>query len=449
MSDSGYTYRIHPAIGFARVGNSTDAWYLEPSAVGGLPTEFDGSGEERVVTQFKQAGAIKRQAARFRIYRHEQGKPPVEVSTGDGLRSASWTVHVANKKAVWYGFQELQGNVMLAPTNTYADQGVPLRNGKVEGDKARRELIIDPGPRTLDAPGDWVALDVSGGDYTHVSFPPDDLSPYPVSTLGQVKLTERGELLVLGGLGNAGGPAGSNIETFAGADGWYDDVGDGPIVARIVTEDGETVELDAWVVVGAPKLAPELVNITSLADTLVDVGVRFMGLCPALYDNGAYQPGYVACYERDILPIFRAMKQYRWVANVDAMVSIASPPFDLGDLGDANRENRRAVFDRFRDPGAGHEQPELAKQHQVLFGEDGFPLMPLNSGDNSISNIWIEKFMALTPTQYHLLRQWAEGKCVKRSEQPDAGSDWDAWASPSTPPPRATPWGSRWRRASR
>jgi L-lysine 6-oxidase len=430
MSDSGYTYRIHPAIGFARVGNSPDAWYLEPSAVGALPTEFDDTGEERVVTQFKQAGAVKRQAARFRIYRYEQGKPPVEVSAGAGLRSASWTVHVANKKAAWYGFQELQGNVMLSPTNTYADQGVPLRNAKVEGEDARRQLIIDPGPRTLDAAGDWLALDASGGDYPHVSFPPGDLSPYSVSTLGQVKLTERGELLVLGGLGNAGGPAGSNIDTFAGADGWYDDVSDGPVVAQIVTEDGETVELDAWVVVGAPKLAPELVNVTSLADTFVDVGVRLMGLCPALYDNGAFQPGYVACYERDILPIFRAMKAYRWVANVDAMVSIASPPFDLGDLGDANRGNRRAVFERFRDPGAGHEQPELAAQHQVLFGEDGFPLMPLNSGDNSISNTWIEKFMALTPTQYHLLRQWAEGKCVKRSEQPDAGSDWDAWASP-------------------
>jgi L-lysine 6-oxidase len=420
------SYRIHPAIGFARVGNSPEAWYLEPTTVGGLPTEPDG---ETVVTEFKHAGQVKRQAARFRVYRHEEGKPPVEVTPGDGLKSLKWTVHVANKKAAWYAFQELQGDVTLGPDNTYEAQGVPLRNASVAGDDARRKLIVDPGPRTLDAPGGWVPLDASSETYQHVSFPPADLTPYPVATLGAVRMTERGELLVLGGFGNAGGPPGSNISTFAGADGWYDDVGDGPVTAAIETADGETLELGAWVVSGAPKLAPELVNIASLADTFIDVGVRLMGLCPALYDGG-YQESYVASLERDILPIFRAMKEYRWVANVDAMVSVATPPFDLSDLSDANRENRRAVFATFRSPGAGHAAPEEASQHQQLFGDNGFPLMPLNSGDNSISNTLIEKFMALTPTQYFLLHQWAEGRCASVRDDPSSGTDWAAWASP-------------------
>jgi L-lysine 6-oxidase len=201
------------------------------------------------------------------------------------------------------------------------------------------------------------------------------------------------------------------------------------VAAEIVTDDGETISLDAWVVSGAPKLAPELVNVTSLADTFIDVGVRLMGLCPALYDNGDFQPDYIACLERDILPIFKAMKEYRWVANVDAMVSVATPPFDLSDLSDENRENRRAVFRTFRSPGKGKEAPEEAPEHQQLLGDDGFPLMPLNSGDNSISNILIEKFMALTPTQYYLLHQWAEGKCTTRREDPSAGEDW-TWAHP-------------------
>lgn len=428
MTDSQPTYRIHPAIGFARVGNSPDAWYLEPTAVGGLPTELDTLGGEDPVTEFKKAGQVKRQAARFRVYRYEDGQPPVEVMPGEGLRSLKWTVHVANKKAAWYSFQELQGDVMLGPDNTYAAQGVPLRNASVTGDEARQKLIIDPGPRTLDGPGEWVQLDASAGDYPHVSFPPADLTPYPVATLGAVRMTERGELLVLGGFGNAGGPPGSNISTFAGADGWYDDVSDGTVTAGIVTEDGDVFKLDAWVVTGAPRLAPELVNIASLADTFIDVGVRLMGLCPALYDDG-YQPDYVASLERDILPIFRAMKEYRWVANVDAMVSLATPPFDLTDLSDANRENRRAVFATFRSPGAGHGAPEEASQHEQLFGDNGFPLMPLNSGDNSISNTLIEKFMALTPTQYFLVHQWAEGKCASRRDDPGSGQDWP-WASP-------------------
>jgi L-lysine 6-oxidase len=430
MSDSKYSYRIHPAIGFARVGNSPDAWYIEPTSVGGLPTELDADGNEQTVTEFKQAGEVKRQAARFRVYRYEDGKRPVEVSPGTGLRSLKWTVHVANKKAAWYGFQELQGDVMLGEDNTYANQDVPLRNAGVQGDSERqRQLIIDPGPRTLEAPGDWVELDASQTDYPHGSFPPTSLTPYPVTTLGAVKMTERGELLVLAGFGNAGGPAGSSINTFAGADGWFDDVGDGPVVAKIETADGQTIELHAWVVSGAPKLAPELVNIASLADTFIDVGVRLMGLCPALHEDG-FQPDYVACLERDILPVFRAMKEYRWVANVDAMVSAATPPFDLADLSEANRENRRAVFAKVRNPGAGHQSPERAPQHEQLLGDDGFPLMPLNSGDNSISNVLIEKFMALTPTQYYLLHQWAEGKCVSRRDDPDAGQDWEAWASP-------------------
>lgn len=439
MSDAAVSYRIHPAIGFARVGNAPEAFYLEPTEVGGLPTEYDAHGEEQPVAQFKHGGQVKRQAARFRVYRHEEGKDPVEVTAGDGLESLKWTVHVANKKAAWYLFQELQGDVTLAVDNTYEQQGVPLRNATVKGDKKRQKLIIDPGPRTLGAPGDWVELDAaSAGDYAHVSFPPPvtpaadgslaPFWPYPVDTLGRVKMTDRGELLVLGGYGNAGGPKGSTIDTFAGADDWYDDISDGPVSAEIVTPDGQTVELGAWVVTGAPKLAPELVNVGTLADTFVDVGVRQMGLCPELYADG-YKADYRACLERDVLPVFRAMKEARWVANVDAMVSVATPGFDLGDMSEGNAANRQAIFATFRDPGDGHGPSEVASQHQQLFGDDGFPMMPLNSGDNSISNVLIEKFMALTPTQYFLLGQWAAGKCDSRRDVPDAGKDW-TWASP-------------------
>ena len=433
MNPSQYTYRIHPSIGFARVGNAPDAWYLEPTAVGGLPTEIDEDGTERPVTRFKQDGQVKRQAARFRIYRYEPGKAPVEVTPRKGLKSVRWTVHVANKKAAWYQFQELQGNVMLGPNNTYEKQGVTLRNPTVVKEQDRQKLIIDPGPRTLDKPGDWIQLDAaSAGGYQHVSFPPSPatapLTPYPVTTLGAVRMTDRGELLVLGGYGNAGGPPGANISTFAGADGWFDDVGDGPVFAEVETEDGTKLKLNAWVVSGAPKLAPELVNITSLADTFIDVGVRTMGLCPALY-SGGYRPDYAACLERDVLPIFYAMKEYRWVANVDAMVSLATPPFDLADLSEGNRDNRMAVFSLFRNPGDGATPPELTPDHQRLFADNGFPMMPLNAGDNPITNSVIEKFMALTPTQYFLLHQWGVGKCVSRRTDPNAGRDW-TWAGP-------------------
>ena len=447
MGNENYTYRIHPAIGFARVGDSPDSFYLEPTSVGGLPTECDENGNAKLdehgneipVTQFRNGGQIRRQAARFRVYRYEDGKDPVEVGPGNGLKSLKWTVHVANKKSAWWNFSELQGDIMVGENNTYEYQsqfwkGPSLRNADT---KNRKTLITDPGPRTLSKPGEWQELDALSAPKGYpVNFPSQAITPYPVTTLGRVVMTDHGELLVLGGYGNAGGPAGQPLVSFAGGDGWFDDIGDGPVIAEIETDDG-TQSLNAWVVSACPKFAPELVNIATLADTFIDVGVRYMGLCPALYEAEAgkekettrgkegFKDDYVASFKRDIKPIFEAMKGSRWVANVDAMVSIATPGFDLADASDGNRENRRAVFQMFRDPGDGKYADELAPDHQRLFADNGFPMMPMNSGDNSIRNYFIEKFMALTPTQYHLLKQWAEGKFVY-----DRENDWAAWASP-------------------
>ena len=49
-------------------------------------------------------------------------------------------------------------------------------------------------------------------------------------------------------------------------------------------KDGKTVKLDAWVIVGSPKFAPELVNIVTLDDLMFDVGVRYHKLAPKMYD---------------------------------------------------------------------------------------------------------------------------------------------------------------------
>src|SRR5690242_7472402 len=163
MEKQKFTYRIHPAIGFARVGNAPDSFYLEPTSVGGLPTEYDETGQEVPVTRFKESGQIRRQAARFRVYRYEEGKDPVEVSPspGQGLKSIKWSVHMANKKAAWWNFSELQGDILVGADNTYSYQrqfwkGPTLRNAAI---KDRKSLVIDPGPRTLTEPCDWVELD--------------------------------------------------------------------------------------------------------------------------------------------------------------------------------------------------------------------------------------------------------------------------------------------------
>ena len=152
-------YRIHPAIGVARLGDSPEEFYIGPEAPAALPVECDSNGnpvlspygKEQVVSKFKdEQGRIKRQAARFQVYVYDDASPegrPLELTAdvrGGGnhgkLVDIQWRVHLANKKAAWYEFHGLNGE------HGYAADA-PLRNASITGDDARRRLMIDAGPR--------------------------------------------------------------------------------------------------------------------------------------------------------------------------------------------------------------------------------------------------------------------------------------------------------------
>src|SRR5215203_2768854 len=78
-------YRIHPAIGIARLGNSPDEFYISPEAPAALPIACDAAGNatlapdgtsEETITTFKdEKGRIKRQAARFQVYVYDEESP--------------------------------------------------------------------------------------------------------------------------------------------------------------------------------------------------------------------------------------------------------------------------------------------------------------------------------------------------------------------------------------
>lgn len=87
---------IYPSIGIARVGNSENEWYLGPEVPDPLPRP---PGFYRDHT-----GALKREAARFRVYGLNQAGTIVRELTGSDAEVA-WTVQLANTKAAWYGFQ--------------------------------------------------------------------------------------------------------------------------------------------------------------------------------------------------------------------------------------------------------------------------------------------------------------------------------------------------------
>ncbi len=435
-------YAVHPSVGVARLGNSTTDFYLEPETIGGLPIECTPDGTPRTengrpvfVKKFKDGeGRIKRQAAQFRVYAFDSNDPydtGREITLDDPeVESIEWTAHLANKKAVWYNNAGFIGNVYLAgDPNAEADNanyypppelaGTPtvdasLRNAYIEGEANRQKLlIIDPGPRTVSKanPRAEFSRDTIPKDYPKGSFPPITKDaprvPYEINTLGDMRMARSGRLVVLGGYGHAGGQV--PIATYTGQDTWFDDIADGPVWCRLKLKgQAEPVVLTAWALVGSPKYAPELRSISTLDDIMFDVGVRFHALVPELYDEkrwGGYNPSYQANYERDVEPILERIGDYIWVSNVQSMVPFISPRFNVRDASEGNRKNRETFFSYFRDSS----KSELSEPHQRLF-HNRVPMVPLNSGSNSVTNEDQDKYMGLTRTQYFLMSQWAKGK---------------------------------------
>jgi hypothetical protein len=131
------TFEIHPAIGVARLGSSRDrtaeGFFYGPEP-GGSPPE----------TYRDPAGDLKRQAARFRVFRcvRDADKRLIDAAAIT-LRDVriTWTVHLANRKGV--ARRRFHG---------------PGRRNRATGDDDRDQaLIIDPGPRSIHAPGDTIS----------------------------------------------------------------------------------------------------------------------------------------------------------------------------------------------------------------------------------------------------------------------------------------------------
>lgn len=405
---------IHPSIGVARLGNSQKQFYLSPDTIGGLPYEADefGNRQEGPFKNFKDGyGQVRRQGQPFKIF----GDDGVELTLDTpNVASIEWTVHLANKKAAWYQYSELEGNLLYGEQNSYANRKVPFRNPDYVGEK-RQELIIDPGPRTVSGARQAVSFDQGSApaDYPF-QFPPSTVVyGTPITTLGDLLTDDQGRLVVLGGYGHAGGI--EPLTSYGGSNTWHDDISDGPVYCTVNFNDGTPpVNLQAWVIVGSPDFAPEIVNISTLSDSMFDVGVRCFDLVPDMCSGGTFNKSFVANYQRDILPIITRLGRYQWVANIQPMLAFTSNVFDFSDNSEANRNNRENYFSYFRalndKSNSSPDQPQ-----EQLFRENGgdiFPMLPLNSGSNSVSNENIVKFLSLNETQYFLMEQWAEGTFV-------------------------------------
>jgi len=377
-------YRIHPGIGIARLGNSPDAFCIAAEQPAALPIECDQDGnslplgvppgaEQRVTRMKDDEGRIKRQAARFGVWVYDDDHPdgrPLKIGdavSGGGnhgtLVDIQWRVHLANKKAGWYEFQQLAGE------HGYASDH-PRRNPQVTGDQARQSLIVDPGPRVVSLNGARRASFARDSGVEYASTFPPPLQPKSVDTLGDLMTDDQGRLLVLGGHGNAGSYlyddfSQPRIDHYANNDGWFDDTSDGPVMARLVFYSSEVkqqrfidVEYPAWVIAAYPDYVPQIPDIVTMDEVVYDLAVRKFAYRTDLYgeagtwdcpervdprDQGAllawqagrlgWNPEHRPWFWRDIWPILWRPEQYMWLTSV------------LQQSNDPHNQTARGTFD--------------------------------------------------------------------------------------------------------
>ncbi|MDP9836984.1 hypothetical protein J2T09_001736 [Neorhizobium huautlense] len=308
---------IYPAIGIARVGSS-DEYFYGPEVIDPRPLP-PGSYRDKDMK-------LKRQAARFRIYGcNARGDIVRELTGGEGGAEIEWKVELANTKAAWFGFQL----ALDIPEANYAPP-TTLRNPGV-ADRSR--LAIRPEAQTLRGAGASARFE---GRFMDIEV-----------ALGEAMTDEAGRLTVLGGKGISQSYDGSAAITFANNEGWYDDVSDGPVTARVVLDDMEIQVVPSWVVVAPPNYGPQRKSVRTMWDLMRDVAIKAKMLA------APKRPSFT----REILPIFERMEGLQWVNagfaggfGWEGAFDLTSPEAlsRLSSTSPAFREQRRVIYNNFR-----------------------------------------------------------------------------------------------------
>lgn len=383
-------YRIHPAIGVARVGDSPSG-YIAPEA---WQTDHVPNGAYRDAD-----GKIKRMGVRFRVYEFDRsGVATREITAAEA--EITWSVRLANSKA--------------AKTEPMGS-GNPL-NPQPE------TLTIDTGLQQVAGAGQ--DLEVGG----HIGPPPG-----VYVKLGNLRTDVDGRLVVLGGHGVAGSWTASPPPPEAMHNpGWFDDTSDGPVTATVRFDDGGTVEADpAWVLVGPPDYAHPVVNLVTLYDLVADVSVPWATMA---------QP--IPSFRHDVYPLLSRVANLQWtlMSNVagqfgrtamhghgthgqhellvgnhemhrgrgnflDSRVFPRLHENDPDNPSPSGEELRAYVFERLQDPrtGGGHGPGQMGVPHSMPPVEQ----------------------LTVTPRQYERLRLWSTG---------DFDDDWNPNWDPVDPP---------------
>ncbi|WP_339899801.1 LodA/GoxA family CTQ-dependent oxidase [uncultured Gilvimarinus sp.] len=371
---------IYPPIGVMRVGNAESEYFIGPEVKDPAPKTDPHAYRD-------STGAIKRQAARFRVYGfNAAGKAVKELTAGNA--SIEWCAHLANQKSSWYEFQ-------LALDIPEAADAPPslLRNNNIAN---RTQLLIDGGERRISG------CDLS--DSKHYGFRGEFLGKEVY--LGEMRTDDKGRLIMLGGHGKAENINGDIAVTFANNEGWHDDIADGPITAKVSYNGNELRVLPAWAISAPPDFAPLQKSVRTMWDLMRDVAIK----CGQL--NRPARPSFM----QDILPIFQRMTDLQWVNAGFAAGFGWEGPFNytspewlarLGDPSSAHYELRRTLSNNFRRYSvSGSQAPQL---WPWVYGD----AMSVPASGSP------RQHATLSDLQLAFLEQWVEGD-FDADYQPDA-----------------------------
>ncbi|KAF9002771.1 hypothetical protein BDQ17DRAFT_1242961 [Cyathus striatus] len=382
--------KIYPTIGIARVGNSKHGSFYGPE-VPGYFKEPEGG--------FKDSdGAVKRQAARFRVYAFDSnGRVLGELNDASGYY-LKWTVQVANKKPAWYTFME----------GAFQPGYTTLRNPLIQPDlppDQRDKLIVDSGPQIAEGPSaETVKLE---GQFYGSKDKPTKVY------LGEAKTDEMGRLVVLAGRGHSHSVANENepyplILTDFDSPDWVDDTSDGwiDVEVRNKTYPRFKPAHKARIIGTTPKFANGIYAPTSLYDVIEDVYEA-----QKRSQNG-YDVGDLEWY-KDIWSLLKRPALLSWVngqANGGHGPNGPGNFFDkdwqasLSDYSAANLAIRKGVLGRMRLPETN------SKYDQARAGQAYPYFMPWLSGDNGRTTAGDPStFSSVTELQYDRLVKWSDG----------------------------------------
>lgn len=396
---------IYPSIGFARVGNSQNGYFIGPT-IPGVPATDTSDFRDK-------AGRIKRQAAQFFVYGLDaKGNILGELNASNGT-NVDWTVEVANKKPGWYNFDL----ALDTPTafgeydmdgNKLDPKGQPLlsqkRNQSFKGED-RKHLMMTPKPQSI------AGKNKNKNGKTHQFESTVGMGKNQLKVnLGELRTDGQGRLLFLGGYGKSASfdPNNRKLTTFGNNQGWHDDVSDGPVDAKVTLSDGRKLDATgAWVATAPPNFAVGIDAFTTGYDLVKDVA------------QGGKPEGIPGFY-KDIYPVLKSLTTNQWV-NAGLVRDFGwGSPYNFEDPDFIKRLNnksakarplRQTVFENFRNPDYKEMEPQA---WPPLYGDA--VTFNINSPDP-------RNWYAVTRLQYANLKRWAQGRFVV--DTPPAILSWE------------------------